>query len=121
MSTTDKTYLPLLPSLERREDIVTAVLGSAFERWGWWKDVQYANGYSWHQHPVSITQPFVTVTAEDPESDGDIVRDLTVEDIVRGFLYANIAVDKDADDIDLDADTGDVVMQEAVYGDYIFA
>ena len=112
-----------LPTLERRETIVSAVLGSAFECWGWWKAVQYGEGYSWHQHPVNPDTPFVTVTAEDPEWSEDfvIVRELTVRDIVSAFFLANIWVDKDADDIDLDADSGDVVMQEAVYGDYIFA
>ena len=110
-----------LPTLERRETIVTAVLGSAYTVWGWWRDVQFATGYSWHQHPVDPDTPFVTVWAEDPESGDDLARDLTVRDIVSAFLLANIWVDKDADDIDLDADSGDVVMQEAVYGDYIFA
>lgn len=102
------------------EQLWSAVLGSAFETWSWWRDVSYPTGSDWE------TPGTVMLTLDDPEhgeSDGVLLsRTLTIDDIVRGYqlLLQQFQFDVTPYDLDFDAVSGDAVLQLAIFGELVY-
>lgn len=100
------------------EELWSSVMGSAWETWEWWLWVDYVKG-SW-QAPGECW-----VVVENPWEDGELSAKVTLPDIERalGELTEHQGVMKclGSGELDFDSVMGDVVIQQAVLGDEIYA
>lgn len=101
-------------------ELISNVLGSAWETWYWWTELEYAEGCDWDILPATDTEPFVRVEANDPDDDSITVgKWLTVEDIVKSAGDI-LATHQHFNWEDLDASGGDCIMQHAIYGEVVW-
>lgn len=104
------------------EHIWSSICGSAWETWSWWYGWKYEGG-DWDK-PCNLW-----IIVDDPYTEGDdfaanstLCALVTLDDIVRALEelsdHAQV-VDCLLND-DFDAVYGDVVMQQAIFGEIIF-
>lgn len=107
------------------EELWSSVMGSAWETWEWWLWVDYVEG-SWEtpgEMWVVVLNPWEDEA--DPWEDGVLSAKVTLPDIERalGELTEHQGVMEclSRDELDFDSVMGDVVIQQAVLGDEIYA
>jgi len=102
---------------------ISCLLGNSFETWSWWQIKHYLDPYSWDSVPDDHDLPFITLGIDDPDfEEGEQVKIkiLSVNDIVKAYgLYLQQSHCKESWE-NLDAATGDHVMQLAVLGEYTY-
>ena len=118
-----------------RADFLTEILGSSWDQAGypWFVDVIYAEGYDWDLVPFDGNKKFVTVVLIQPDLDPDDVyvtadnmtRHLSGNELIKaaetlGYFDQAKANDTGLYPFDIDADIGDQIIQQAVYGKVIF-
>lgn len=120
------TINPKLTRAEKHE-LVSAILGSAFESYPWWTAVIFTADHEWDTLPADDDEKFLTIHGDDPEGtegNGNFVADLSVNDIVKAYFASNLPYPDECShcgDFDIDADEGDLVIQYAVYGTAVFS
>lgn len=106
-------------------DLWSAVMGSGWEMWSWWKSINYLEG-DWDEPGV------LRVEVEDPEDeDKTISKDINAQKIIEAMSLVAGMPDRfcdactgrpiDWDDLDFDACVGDLFMQYAVFGETVYA
>jgi hypothetical protein len=98
------------------DDLWEMTFGSGFETWSWWQNVHYGPFSSWDKAGT------VTLTAWNGEDEGEgdyITKTLSVADIADAYGWY---VGKGYTTMyeDFDADSSDVVIQKAFYGEVIY-
>lgn len=127
----ERNYPTVKPeTLLERGEFLSAILGSAWESWDWWKAVDYTAPFDWDNHPKTNDRPFLTILADDPDGDeGETVKvSLTVADLYEAYISVCSANSEDLGyyenygihDLDLDAIEGDHIIQFAVFGTLIY-
>jgi hypothetical protein len=97
----------------------TAVFGSSWETWSWWKVENWWKG-AWD------TPGTVLLGIDDPNSDSDLVyRVIRPADLVAAYKQAKadgfFPEGKDDSHFDFDAITGDVILQYAMFGTTVYS
>ena len=109
----------------QKRDIVSAVLGSAFESYSWWGALSYRNGYDWDNLPADGDEVFAVLESSNPETDDEGEHSDTTLLTVNGIFTAvgdhlGYAVYDLVDDADIDADEGDCIVQNLVFGTVVY-
>lgn len=112
---TDNTIL--VPKAIDKDELWSNVFGSAWEMNEWWLDYTFIEG-NWDKHGI------VSITAENPLDDGTLTRTLNIDDIANAYAeivngdhyHCGGAVDID----DMDMCAGDLVIQQAMFGDVFY-
>lgn len=122
MATTTK-HTVTIPVQVDRDKLLNSVMGTMWETWSWWQSYEYADGCGWDKYPDNPRAPYITVSVDDPnydEGEQSLTVTLSVNDIIESVantLKYHPWVRWD----DMDASSGDIVMQYAVLGDYVYA
>jgi hypothetical protein len=111
----------IIPIKIEATEFWSAIFGSAWESWDWWLDYEFLEGSDWD------TVGLVRVVGLDPEGDqvsDKIEKILTIEDLVKSYTHLvnsnpNIPT-MSYGELDLDASDGDVIIQQAIFGDVIY-
>lgn len=95
------------------------VFGSGFSTWGWWRKVQWMDG-GWDEPGT------VALSIEDPDcgrnEEAVIVKMLQPSDVFGAIQAMLDDGSLDAHDLeDMDADSADRVLQQAVLGSVVYA
>jgi hypothetical protein len=91
----------------------SAIMGSGWESWEWWKDISYRGSADWDKPGV------VTLTAYDPDTGEDeYTADLTIAELVKAYEEVNTTTRIHWED--LDSVSGDAILQVAVLGDIVY-
>jgi hypothetical protein len=110
------------------EEFMSAVLGSGWLGWSWWKAFGYLNGYSDDNLPTDPSEKFILVGVENPDRyDRDTFptpasiksAKLSMNDIAMAY-GALVSLGWDVNHEDLDACGADNIMQYAVLGDIVY-
>jgi hypothetical protein len=100
------------------KDVWSAVFGSGFETWGWWRDVTYLDNADWDKPgrvQVVIDDP------EYPEGSGKVIGPiLSLHDVVAAINNCTRDGHIERGWDDWDACDGDAILQYAVFGDIIY-
>ena len=96
-------------------DLWSSICGSAWESWEWWLGWKYEGG-DW-ENPCTLW-----VVAENPYDDGAITATVTVDDLARAIedLQHSTVVMAAVVSSDFDALTGDIIMQQAIFGEVVY-
>ena len=89
------------------------IMGSGFETWDWWLAVSYAEDTDWN------VPGKVTLSIADPAKErGGLIGTLDLQDMVDAI--DKLAMDGTALNVDdLDAHTGDLILQVAMLGEVV--
>ncbi len=110
------------------EEFMTAILGSGFLGWSWWKSLGYLNGYSDDNLPTDPSEKFILASVANPDRyDRDTYpapasmksAKLSMNDIAMAY-GALVSRGWDINHEDLDACGADNIMQYAVLGDIVY-
>ena len=103
-----------VPRIIQTQELWANVMGSGFETWHWWLAVSYAEDTDWD------IPGHVTLSIADPKRDrGGLIKTITISDIE--VALHQLAMDGGPVNVDdLDAHTGDVVLQQAVLGEVVY-
>jgi hypothetical protein len=104
----------IVPTRVDAAEFWSAIMGSAWESWSWWRKVQYLDGADWDKPGQ------VKITMENPSGDLPMTETLELQDLVAAYTKALKAGDLRDDWDNLDAGSGDVVMQYALYGEIVY-
>ena len=91
-----------------------AVNGSEWQVWGWWQGYRYSQGAAWDKLGE------VEVTVENPTEEESLVRVLNVEALAKAFGELASA-GYEMDWRDLDAENGDLIFQQAIFGEIVYS
>lgn len=115
METTARDYGWItVPRFITAQELWSNVMGSGFETWHWWLAVSYCDDGDWN------IPCHVTLSIADPEKErGGLIKTITITDIE--VALDQLAMDGTPVNVDdLDAHTGDVVLQQAVLGKLVY-
>jgi len=107
----------IIPRVINKDELWSNVFGSGWEMAEHWIDYSFLEG-DWDKHGT------VCLTAENPIDGGTVTYTLTIDDIVEAYKavieagYRHCSGSIDIEDMDLCA--GDIVMQQAVFGDVFY-
>jgi hypothetical protein len=117
MSTTVVDNTVVIPRVIDKDELWSEVFGSAWEMNEWWLDYSFVEG-NWDKHGS------VSITAINPLDDGKVTRVLTIDDIVTAYTeivngeHYHCGGSVSIDDMDMCA--GDLVIQQAMFGDVFY-
>lgn len=130
MEETGKTVI--VPVEVDRDELWSAVMGSAFDTYSWWQEVQFRDGATWESPGLT---GYVSVRVEDPnETEGsgawltfrigmpELVKAISIA-IEKGYrdpLVKRGTIGNAVQTMDFDATTGDIVMQCACFGEAVY-
>jgi len=103
------------------EELWSAVCGSAWEMNSWWWAAEYEGG-DWDE-PCTLWVAIANPDSDHWFEDGVTTATITLDDIVRAIeeLFDHAVVMHCLREMDFDSSYGDVVMQQAIFGDVIYA
>ena len=105
----------IVPVSVKAEDFWSEVLGSGWESSPWWTNIEYGEGSDWDK----VGELTITGWSAEGEDQGSTVKTLNIGDLAEAFGKC-IAEGYRVNLEDLDADSGDAVIQMAVYGEVLF-
>lgn len=104
-----------IPVQVEAEEFWSCVLGSAWETWDWWQSIKYSEGADWDKVGE------ITVSIDDPEDEDKAVsKTLTVQDLATAYATLLAEVGELVNWQDLDAVSGDNILQIAVLGEVVY-
>lgn len=100
-------------------ELWTAVFGSSWETWGWWKIEEWLDG-DWDAPGA------VLLGIDDPQKDGVLVhRVIRPADLIAAYEQAKAdgfsPEGEDDSHFDFDAIAGDVILQYAMFGEAVYS
>lgn len=103
-----------VPRFIRADELWSNVMGSGWETWHWWLAVVYDDGADWN------IPGGVTLSIADPNKErGGLIKRIGLSDIE--VALSQLAMDGTPVNVDdLDAITGDMVLQQAVLGEVVY-
>lgn len=103
-----------VPRYMTTQELWSNVMGSGFETWHWWLAVVYEDDADWD------IPGRVTLSIADPDKErGGLIKTIDIRDI--SVALDRLAMDGTPVNVDdLDAHTGDVVLQQAVLGEVVY-
>jgi hypothetical protein len=114
-TTTDNTVL-IVRAIDK-DEFWSEVFGSAWEMNEWWLDYSFTEG-SWDKHGS------VSITAINPVDDTLMTRVLTIDDLVAAYTMIvsgdNYHCGGKVNIDDMDMCAGDMVVQQAMFGDVFY-
>ena len=103
-----------IPLTVDADDFWSAILGSGFETWDWWRGVTYDDNSAWDK------AGHVVLKIENPDGGPTLGRVLNVNDLAKAYALGKERGYDVGDYEDFDACSGDAVLQIAVLGDIIY-
>ncbi len=104
----------VIPVQVEAEEFWSCVLGSAWETWDWWQSIKYSEGSDWDKVGE------ITVSIDDPENEDEVItKTLGVQNLANAYATLLSEV-SDINWQDLDAVSGDNILQIAVLGEVIY-
>ncbi len=106
------------------EDVIwSAVMGSAWEVYSWWRGLDFQNGATWESAGEGGRLSVLADSADNPYV--AVTESVTLNRLfaaVESAMRDNVGAIRSLDwsDPDIDADLGDVIMQYAVFGEVIY-
>lgn len=103
-----------VPRYITSQELWSNVMGSAFETWHWWLAVVYDDGSDWD------VPGGVTLSIADPNKErGGLIKRIGVPDLTAAL--DQLAINGTPVNVDdLDAHTGDLILQQAVLGEVVY-
>lgn len=114
---------------EDLRETLGGVLGTCYWTWSWWRGEEYAEGYDWDTYPEDPTEKFLTLTVSDPQADEwdaedyedkSVTKSLSVADILAAYMEFGSHPNGARILAQQDAQSGDAVLQQAMFGEIIY-
>lgn len=123
MDMNNDPFTVTIPITLDKYEFLASILGSSYTTWYWWREETFDEGYEWNKFPADNDKPFITVGIIDPTDDDEervITKRLCINDIIAGYAKAHAEGYRTRLD-DIDAASGDTIMQYATLNDYVYA
>ena len=96
-------------------ELWSSVFGSGFETWSWWVSVEDGPFTDWE------TPGTVDLTIDDPEHGEGSGKTITKTVSIDELRAAVKALELDDEELeDIDAEVGDAILQQAIFGEVVY-